>query len=173
VMPRWKTLLLTLLVVGPVFAPFFVSSMLDERLHWAGTLYMLAALIAVLWEIVARLQAAGRLKRAISFRRRRMAGAVGVAAGSSEVPAVGDFDKPEKLEDRLVLLEYWKAVAAQRETEAQQALTNARARHKRDLAEISVELKKAKLGIVSLDLLAALLVGLSIGFTVAADWWAT
>jgi hypothetical protein len=102
-----------------------------------------------------------------------MAHAVSVAAGSSEVPAVGDFDKPEKLEDRLVLLEYWKAVAAQRETEAQQALTNARARHKRDLAEISVELKKAKLGIVSLDLLAALLVGLSIGFMVAAEWWAT
>jgi hypothetical protein len=173
VMPRWKTLLVTLLVVGPVSAPFFVSSTLDGWLRWAGTFFMVSALVAVLWEIVARLQAAGRLKEAISFRRRRMAHAVSVAAGSSEVPAVGDFDKPEKLEDRLVLLEYWKAVAAQRETEAQQALTNARARHKRDLAEISVELKKAKLGIVSLDLLAALLVGFSIGFTVAAEWWAT
>jgi hypothetical protein len=166
-MPRWKTLLVTLLVVGPVSAPFFVSSTLDGWLRWVGTFFMVSALVAVLWEIVARLQAAERLKEAISFRRRRMAHAVSVAAGSSEVPAVGDFDKPEKLEDRLVLLEYWKAV------EAQQALTNARARHKRDLAEISVELKKAKLGIVSLDLLAALLVGLSIGFMVAAEWWAT
>ena len=101
-----------------------------------------------------------------------MAGAVGVAARSTEVPAVGDFDKPEKLEDRLVLLEYWKAVAAQRETEAQQALTDARTRHGRDLAEISEELKKVKLGSVGLDLLAALLVGLSIGFTVTAAWWA-
>jgi hypothetical protein len=73
-------------------------------------------------------------------------------------------------EDRLVLLEYWKAVAAQRETEARQVLTDARAQHESDLAEISDELKKAKLGSLSLDLLAALLVGLSIGFTVAADW---
>jgi hypothetical protein len=170
--PRWKTLLVTLLVVGPVSAPFFVSSTLDGWLHWTGTLYMVAALVAVLWEIVARLQAAGRLKGAISFRRRRMADTVGVAAGSSEVPAVGDFDKPDKLEDRLVLLEYWKAVAAQRETEARQALTDARARHERDLAEIRDELKKTKMGSLSLDLLAALLVGLSIGFTVAADWWA-
>jgi hypothetical protein len=32
---------------------------------------------------------------------------------------------------RLVLLEYWKAVAAQRETEAQQALKDARARHEK------------------------------------------
>jgi hypothetical protein len=82
---------------------------------------MVAALVVVLWEIVARLQAAGRLNRAISFRRRRMADAVGVAAGGAEFPAVGDFNKPEKLEDRLVLLEYWKAVAAQRETEARRA----------------------------------------------------
>jgi F0F1-type ATP synthase assembly protein I len=51
-------------------------------------------------------------------------------------------------------------------------LTDARAQHESDLAEISDELKKAKLGSLSLDLLAALLVGLSIGFTVAADWWA-
>jgi hypothetical protein len=170
--PRWKTLLVTFLVVGPVFAPFFVSSTLDGWLRRAGTLYMVAALVVVLWEIVARLQAAGRLNRAISFRRRRMADAVGVAAGSAEFPAVGDFDKPEKLEDRLVLLEYWKAVAAQRETEARQVLTDARAQHESDLAEISDELKKAKLGSLSLDLFAALLVGLSIGFTVAADWWA-
>lgn len=170
--PRWKTLLVTLLVVGPLFASFFVSSTLDGWLRRAGTLYMVAALVVVLWEIVARLQAAGRLNRAISFRRRRMADAVGVAAGSAEFPAVGDFDKPEKLEDRLVLLEYWKAVAAQRETEARQVLTDARAQHESDLAEISDELKKAKLGSLSLDLLAALLVGLSIGFTVAADWWA-
>src|SRR6478752_1777640 len=110
--PRWKTLLVTFLVVGPVFARFFVSSTLDGWLRRAGTLYMVAALVVVLWEIVARLQAAGRLNRAISFRRRRMEGAVGVAAGSAEFPAVGDFDKPDKLEDRLVLLEYWKAVAA-------------------------------------------------------------
>jgi hypothetical protein len=75
-----------------------------------------------------------------------MADAVGVAAGSAEFPAVGDFDKPEKLEDRLVLLEYWKAVAAQRETEAQQALTDARAQHESDLAEISDELKKGEVG---------------------------
>ena len=99
-----------------------------------------------------------------------MADAVGVAAGSAEFPAVGDFDN--EIEDRLVLLEYWKAVAAQRETEARQVLTDARAQHESDLAEISDELKKAKLGSLSLDLLAALLVGLSIGFTVAADWWA-
>jgi hypothetical protein len=171
--PRWKTLLVTLLVVGPVSAPFFVSSTLDGWLRWAGTLYMVAALVALLWEIVVRLQAAGRLKGAISLRRRRMADAVGVATGSSEVAAVGDFDKPDKLEDRLVLLEYWKAVAAQRETEAQRALTDARARHERDLAEIRDELKKTKLGSVGLDLLAALLVGLSIGFTAAAGWWAT
>ena len=97
-----------------------------------------------------------------------MADAVGVATGSSEVAAVGDFDKPDKLEDRLVLLEYWKAVAAQRETEARQVLTDARAQHESDLAEISDELEKAKLGSLSLDLLAALLVGLSIGFTAAA-----
>jgi hypothetical protein len=100
---------------GPGLRALFVSSTLDGWLRRAGTLYMVAALVVVLWEIVARLQAAGRLKGAISFRRRRMADTVGVAAGSSEVPAVGDFDKPDKLEDRLVLLEYWKAVAAQRE----------------------------------------------------------
>lgn len=54
--PRWKTLLVTFLVVGPVFAPFFVSSTLDGWLRRAGTLYMVAALVAVLWEIVVRLR---------------------------------------------------------------------------------------------------------------------
>ena len=171
--PRWKALLVTLLVVGPVSTPFFISSTLDGWLRWAGTLYMVAALVAVLWEIVTRLQAAGRLKRAIFLKRRRVGDAVGFAAASSEVAAVGDFDKPDKLEDRLVLLEYWKAVAAQRETEARQSLANARAQHERDLAEIRDELKKTTLASVGLDLLAALLVGLSIGFTAAAGWWAT
>jgi hypothetical protein len=91
------------------------------------------------------------------------------AAPSSQPSATSTSLK--KLENRLVLLEYWKAVAAQRETKARQVLTDARAQHESDLAEISDELKKAKLGSLSLDLLAALLVGLSIGFTVAADWW--
>ena len=53
--PRWKTLLVTSLVMDPVFAPFFVRSTLDGWLRRAGTLYMVAALVVVLWEIVARL----------------------------------------------------------------------------------------------------------------------
>jgi hypothetical protein len=81
--PRWKTLLVTSLVVGPVSAPFFLSSTLDVWLHSAGKFYMVAALVAVIWEIVGRLQAAGRLKRAISLRRRRTTDRVGLAAGTA------------------------------------------------------------------------------------------
>jgi hypothetical protein len=171
---RWKVLLVSLLVVGPVAAPFFVSATHVAWLRSAGTLYAVAAIVAVLWDLIARLRAAEKLNgviKAISHRARQTADALFISGGTSELEAVGDFDKPEKLEDRLVLVEYWKAVALQRENEACEALACARSRWEKDLVEIRGELQDTNVGTVRLELLAALLVGLSIGFTVAADWW--
>jgi hypothetical protein len=171
---RWKVLLVSSLVAGPVAAPFFVSATHVAWLRSAGTLYAVAALVAVLWDLIARLRAAEKLNgviKAISHRARQAADALFISGGTSELEAVGDFDKPQKLEDRLVLVEYWKAVAQQRENEAREALACARSRWEKDLVEIRGELQDTNVGTVRLELLAALLVGLSIGFTFAADWW--